>query len=53
MKAAGILDTDAPVAFIYHAVTAVLTKPEVQGLKVDPFEYFVGQHSLYDLKLNR
>jgi oligopeptide transport system substrate-binding protein len=53
MKAAGILNTDAPVVFVYHSVTALLIKPEVQGLKVDPFEYFVGQHSLYDLKLSR
>jgi oligopeptide transport system substrate-binding protein len=53
MKAAGILNTEAPVAFIHHTVTALLVKPEVQGLKVEPFEFYVGQHSLYDLKLNR
>jgi oligopeptide transport system substrate-binding protein len=50
-KAAAILNTETPVAFIYYDTTAVLIKPRVQGMKIDPFEAFVGQHSLYDLKL--
>ena len=28
-----------------------LIKPNLQGYKPDPFEYYFGQHSLYDMKL--
>ena len=51
-QAAGILDTEAPVAFNYYHVAAYLIKPIVQGYKADPFEYFFGQHSLYAMKLS-
>jgi oligopeptide transport system substrate-binding protein len=50
-KAADILNKETPVAFNYHYVAAYLIKPRVQGYKADPFEYFFGQHSLYDMKL--
>jgi oligopeptide transport system substrate-binding protein len=50
-QAAIILNTETPVAFSWFDTAAFLIKPRVQGMKVDPFEYFVGQHSLYDLKL--
>lgn len=50
-QAAQILNQDAPVAFNYYYVAAYLIKPRVQGYKPDPFEYFFGQHSLYDMKL--
>ena len=50
-QAASILNTETPVAFTHTDVAADLIKPRVQGMKLDPFEYFIGQHSLYDLKL--
>jgi oligopeptide transport system substrate-binding protein len=50
-QAAGILDTEAPVVFTHYAAAPLLLKPRVQGYKLDPFEYFFGQHSLYAMKL--
>jgi len=50
-QAAGILDTEAPVAFTHYTTAPLLLKPRVQGYKLDPFEYFFGQHSLYTMKL--
>ena len=50
-QAATILNIETPVAFCWYNVATTLISPRVQGLKVDPFEYFVGQHSLYEMKL--
>jgi len=50
-QAATILNTETPVAFTYFDTTPVLVKPRVTGWKIDPFENFEGQHSLYDMKL--
>ncbi|HEX5416792.1 MAG TPA: peptide ABC transporter substrate-binding protein [Chloroflexota bacterium] len=50
-QAATILNQEAPVMFTHYDVDALLIKPTVQGYKADPFEYFFGQHSLYDMKL--
>ncbi len=52
-QAATILDTDTPVAFTHNNVLAFVQSPAVVGYTADPFEYFIGQHSLYTMKLNR
>ena len=52
-QAATILNTEAPVAFTHNNVLAFVMKPAVTGYTPDPFEYFVGQHSLYTMKLTR
>ena len=36
---------------MYWQVTWRLVQPRVQGLLADPLEYFVGEHSLYNLTL--
>lgn len=51
-QASGILNTEAPVVFTHYNTNALLIKPRVQGYKLDPFEYFFGQHSLYEMKLS-
>jgi oligopeptide transport system substrate-binding protein len=50
-QAAQILLNDAPVAFLWHAVNWVLTKPRLQGFREDPLEYFLGEHDLSNLRL--
>ncbi len=50
-QAASILNTEAPVIFLYHNAAAMLIKPRVEGYRLDPLEHFFGQHSLYTLKL--
>ena len=50
-QAAAILDSEAPVIFLYDNVAAMLINPRVQGYTLDPFEHFFGQHSLYTMKL--
>ena len=50
-QAAQLLLTDTPVFMVNYTVVWRLVAPRVQGLKPDPLEYFVGEHSLYDLKI--
>lgn len=50
-NAAAILNRETPVAFYLYPAAAILVKPTVQGYTLDPFEYFVGQHSLFTMKL--
>ena len=49
--AAQLLVQEAPAAFLYHSVAWVLVKPRLRGYREDPFEYFLGEHALYDLRL--
>lgn len=50
-QAATLLDQESPVVFTHYRAAAMLLKPRVQGYKLDPFEYFFGQHSLYTMKV--
>jgi oligopeptide transport system substrate-binding protein len=50
-QAAQLLVDDAPVAFLWHAVTWVLVKPRLAGFREDPLEHFLGEHDLYNLQL--
>src|SRR5206468_2433667 len=50
-QAAEILNVQSPVAFIYTDSAAFLIKPRIVNMRLDPFEFFIGQHSLYDLKI--
>jgi oligopeptide transport system substrate-binding protein len=50
-QAAQILIDDAPVAFLWHAVTWVLVKPRLAGFREDALEHFLGEHDLYNLQL--
>lgn len=52
-QAATILNADTPVAFLWHSVAAKLIKPEVKGYQRSLFDYFFGQNSLYEMKLDR
>ena len=50
-RAAQILLNDAPAAMLYHTVSWRLVKPRLVGTRPDPLEYFLGEHDLYNLRL--
>lgn len=50
-KAAQVLVDEAPVAFLFHAVTSRLVKPHVSGLTQNPLEHFAGQSTLEQLRI--
>jgi oligopeptide transport system substrate-binding protein len=50
-QAAQVLLTETPVFMMYWAVVWELVNPRVQGFVVDPLENFIGERSLYTLRL--
>jgi ABC-type oligopeptide transport system substrate-binding subunit len=51
LKAAQVLLNDVPAAMLNHTVSWRLVKPRLKGTRPDPLEYFLGEHDLYNLRL--
>jgi len=51
LKAAQVLLNDVPVAMLNHTVSWRIVKPRLKGTRPDPLEYFLGEHDLYNLRI--
>ncbi|MGI8424899.1 MAG: peptide ABC transporter substrate-binding protein [Chloroflexota bacterium] len=51
LKAGQILLNDVPAAMLVHSAEWILVKPRIKGFREDPLEYFVGEHDLYNFRI--